>query len=211
MGFIKIVLFAGLGVGVLVGMHLVNSVGHYKEEMDKLTENPTRYYREGLLREVEYFRLDLHAAAYRGDREGVLRLLREGRDIDDKKTSFKFTPFHTAIFNGQIETAELLLSKGAKIDEKSNFDQTSLHWAAAMGQEGSARFLIERGVTLDDTSEQGWTAIHFASRMGHINIVKLLVEHGAQKDKKTPEGQSAEDLAKSFDQKEVARYLGSIP
>ena len=205
MSFKKIVLTIGLGAVVLVAL----SVGLFQREMSKLNENPTKYYREGLLDEIRH--LELYSAAYHGDRESLLRLIQSGQNIHLRRTSFRFTPFHVAIFNGQIETADLLLSKGAKIDEKSNYNQTALHWAAMMGQEGAVRFLLERGASLEDSSEQGWTAVHIASRMGYINIVKILVEKGARKDRKTPEGQTAEDIAKSFNQQEVARYLGSIP
>ena len=201
----KVVLLVGLGVVGYIGL----TMGLFNREMNKLRKDPTKYYRDGLLSEISYS--ELHAAAYRGDREKVLRLILDGQNIHIKRTSFQFTPFHVAIFNGQVETAELLLSKGADINERSNFNQTPLHWAAMMGQEDAVKFLIEQGVPLDDASDQGWTAVHIASRMGHINIVKMLVEKGAQKDKKTPDGETAKDLATSFNHKEVARYLGSVP
>ena len=196
-----------LKVGLVLGVIYVILIGLYKNEINKYSGNPIEYYRTGFLREGIH--AELHMAAYNGDKEKVLSLLENGHDIHVKKTSFKFTPFHTAVFNGQIETADLLLSKGAKIDARSNFNQTPLHWAAFMGEEEAVEFLIQKGASLEEMSEHGWTAIHFASRIGHLNIVKILINKGAQKDKKTPEGETAEDVAKSFNQEEVARYLAS--
>ena len=210
MSFKKILLVIGLLGVAFIGLCFVSLFGVYQNEMNKLAKNPIKYYREGLHREVQHLNHDLHAAAYRGEREQVLRLIENGQDIHAKSTSFRFTPFHMAIFNGHTEIAELLLSKGAKINEKSNYNQTPLHWAAMMGQEESVKFLLERGVPPNDASEQGWTALHCASRMGHINIVKMLMEYGARKDQKTPEGQTAKGLAETFNKREVASYLDSI-
>ena len=202
--FKKIALILGLLMATLVFWLVVQFGIH----TGKFKKDPAGYYRVGLASEIR--NLELHQAAFIGNKAKVLKLIENGHDIHAKNTSFNFTPFHTAIFNGNTNVAELLLSKGANIDETSSFNQTPLHWAAMMGQEGSVKFLVVNGASLENLSEQGWTAIHIASRMGHINIVKILIEKGAQKDRKTPEGQTAQDVAKAYKHMELARYLGSI-
>ena len=202
----KIVLFTGLGMGII----FVVLAGVLIGEMNEFEKNMTEKFTKMLVNEMRDGGAELHMAAYLGEKEKVLFLIQNGQDVHTKRTSGGYTPFHMAIFNGKTEVADLLLSKGAKMEVGGTLNQSPLHMAAMMGKVESIRFLVGKGVPLEIRADDGWRPIHIAARMGHIDAVKILIEKGAQKDSKVLGGKTAKDLAKMYKRKEVVRYLVSL-
>jgi ankyrin repeat protein len=90
-----------------------------------------------------------------------------------------YTPLLFAAKMGDIETAELLLEKGADVNSASQTDGSPLLIAASQGHEDLAVYLLEQGADPNAVDGNGMTALHYALRDG----IKVL--HGRHIDDKT--------------------------
>ena len=79
---------------------------------------------------------------------------------------------------GDVESAQLLLEAGAKINDKLPDGTTALIEAAHSGQGAVARMLLDKGADPND-SEIGYTALHAAVLRGDLDLVKALLAHHA--------------------------------
>jgi ankyrin repeat protein len=91
---------------------------------------------------------------------------------------------NTALFfaaaNGQLETVQWLLEKGASLTKKNKFGATVLLIAAANGHLEIVKWVVEaKGVSLDERDKYKNTALLTAIDSGHLEIVRWLVEKGA--------------------------------
>lgn len=119
---------------------------------------------------------ELHSAAYDGNNEKILKLLKE---IDiNKLDSQNKTPLHKAIENGHLDTVELLIDNGANLEanhtQTSTLKFTPLYEASYIGRNDMIMLLLDSGASLDKTP----IAIHAAVQRGHIETVKLLISLG---------------------------------
>ncbi len=73
----------------------------------------------------------LHAAAYAGRTEAARLLIAYKIDIDKQGPYNGYTALHDAIWQNNVETAQVLIDAGAKLDIKSNDGQTALELAKA--------------------------------------------------------------------------------
>lgn len=78
------------------------------------------------------------------------------------KTSGGFTPLLFAAQQGDVESAQLLVAAGAKVDDASPEDGTPLVVAAHSGREKLALFLLDKGANPKATDAFGITALHYA-------------------------------------------------
>lgn len=123
----------------------------------------------------------LHTASGDGDIKTVVELLDKGK-YDINARAYDCTPLHYAAIYGQINTARLLLDRGADIHAKCK-EWDSLTYAAFQGHADVAKLLVDRGVDIDN-------AIASLEKYGGSNSktgIKLL-ERLAKKPK--PDGQS---------------------
>ena len=146
----------------------------------------------------------LYLAAQEGH-IGLARLLITHRaDIDAKPKNGKFTPLMAATFNGNVETGQLLIANGAKVDPLSaaglgltshveaalrenpsalNGDGTAmtspLYWAALNGQHRIVQMLLLRGAKTEVKDDDLRTPLIIASMTGNTTVVRTLLEHGA--------------------------------
>jgi uncharacterized protein len=154
---------------------------------------------------------DILQAIYRGDRQEAERLA-QGRDLDvfesaalgvtnrvrelvDEDPSLAnafgddgFHPLGLACFFGHLDTARLLLERGADVNalSKNEHIQTAaLHAAAAAeGKDESTRYelvklALEHGADPNLPQGGGFRAIDAARQNGDERVEQLLVEHGA--------------------------------
>jgi len=89
------------------------------------------------------------------------------------------TPLGRAEARGHHEIADLLLSKGAKIDDTDELG-TPLWWAASRGDAKRVATLLERGADVNKQVKTSPATI--AAIKGQADLVKLLVAKGAQPD-----------------------------
>ena len=127
----------------------------------------------------------------------VARLLLETGAAVSARSANRFTPLLFAAQQGNLETADLLLSAGADVDEsapdgiggntnaRSRFvpdtDAAALLVAIDSGHAELARFLLARGADPDHDGA-GRTALHAAVQRKMPGVVAALLEHGADPD-----------------------------
>eukprot|EP00434_Breviolum_minutum_P015714 symbB.v1.2.013846.t1/scaffold988.1/size146321/3 len=105
------------------------------------------------------------------------------------------TPLHQAAYNGHVETAEFLLSKGAAVDAKRIDGDTPLHLAAWNGHVEAAEFLLSKGAAVDATKNNGNTPLHMATCNGHVKAAELLLSKGATVDANANDGKTPLHMA----------------
>ena len=105
-----------------------------------------------------------HGADVHGrSKDGVLTVS-VSQGISSQQKGGGFTPLIFAARQGDIDTARLLLEKGADVDEAGPGDQTVLMVAIDCGHEALAKFLVEKGANVNAADRDGLTALHYALR-----------------------------------------------
>ena len=122
----------------------------------------------------------LGRAAYTGDLEQVLTLIRQGCDVNMRETgeAHTYTPLVAAAENGHTPIIEALLAAGADVNLKNgNVGGTALMCAAARGHESVVALLLRQtGIRRDDTRYPGDTAFDLAAVNGHAAIAEMLFD-----------------------------------
>ena len=100
---------------------------------------------------------DIWTAAKMGDTDAILEHLAYGADINALDPEFGTTPSLWAVFAGQTETAELLITRGADVNVRHRDGGTPLHGAALFGRTGLVELLIEHGADVNAVDNNGMT------------------------------------------------------
>jgi len=120
----------------------------------------------------------LLTAAEKGDTQQVLKLLKEGTDINAADENSR-TALHWAAAHGLEALAQGLLGAGADINAADAFGMTPLHYAASQNVK-VAKVLLANGAQVNVRNEDGDTALAYAMRRGHPEMEALLRQHGAE-------------------------------
>ena len=121
---------------------------------------------------------------------------------------FGETPLMLAVFKGEKDLFEELLSRGA--DPKLGGNWTALHYAATEGRLYFVERLLEAGVSPNVQTSSGVTPLIMAARKPSRQVVRELLRAGAYRDYCTDAGQSPADYARRAGDDELAKYL-AIP
>ncbi|MEZ5963676.1 MAG: ankyrin repeat domain-containing protein [Planctomycetota bacterium] len=105
----------------------------------------------------------------------VALLLDHGADADG---FHRATNVRTALLFGFVEAAELLVSRGAKVDD--------LTLAAGLGRTEQVAHMVVRAAPADVQA-----ALALAAMLGHTEAVRLLLDAGADPDRYNPSGMHA--------------------
>jgi len=100
--------------------------------------------------------VDAFAAA--GDASGLRRCLETGENLAAGPGS-TWTPLHWAVWSGNLEAVEVLLSRGADANARSSTGHTPLHFAAQKGDLDMARLLVRYGADARADDQLGHTAL----------------------------------------------------
>eukprot|EP01032_Pedospumella_encystans_P010647 gene10647-12431_t len=101
-----------------------------------------------------------------------------------------------------------LLEDGADVNTQTLPGATALIVAAHAGQaEVVRRLLTVPNIHPDFQEKDGWTALMFAAYSGNVDIVYMLLDHGIDMGVQNVQGMTALDVAKQFNQAEVAHIL----
>ncbi|MCE5315867.1 MAG: ankyrin repeat domain-containing protein [Parachlamydia sp.] len=95
------------------------------------------------------------------------------------------TPLHIAAQHGQLDTVQLLLANGAKIDECNSDNDQPLHLAVRSGHLALAKALVTAGAPVNGKGAEERTPLHVAAFHGRTEIVKFLLTKGADIDAQT--------------------------
>jgi ankyrin repeat protein len=118
----------------------------------------------------------LHLASFFGHTTVVEFLLDHGADMHVvSKNSDSAMPLHSALANRQVETAKLLIDRGADFDARqTTYEYAPLHYAAGNGLEEIVRKLLELGAKRTVEGLDGKRPIDLARANGHQAIISLL-------------------------------------
>jgi len=119
----------------------------------------------------------LHRAAMSGKTDIAKQLLDARVYVDDwiqhtfrgddyPSLLIRITPLHLAAWHGNLDTARLLLSRGARIDAAARWGVTPLHFAAGSGYLKMVKLLIAHGAEPLAKTSGGCGALHFAAGGG---------------------------------------------
>ena len=125
----------------------------------------------------------LAEAARVGNAEGVIILLAEGHDIDERDIQYDATALQWAAEYGHEGIVEILISNGAELNALNNQGRTALHWAALNSKLETCKALIKKGAKLNIRDEKGETPIDFAMSNGSSNndeTIVFLRKHGGK-------------------------------
>jgi hypothetical protein len=86
---------------------------------------------------------------------------------------------HYAAQTGQIETVEVLVGLGERVDATNLMHKQPLHFAAEAGQTRMVEKLIAMGAAVDCVNADGYQPIHLAAKEGCTETVEKLVALGA--------------------------------
>lgn len=122
----------------------------------------------------------LGRAAYTGEIEQVLTLIRQGCDVNACETgeAHGYTPLVAAAENGHVATVDALLKAGADVNLKNGeIRGTALMCAAVRGHHSVVALLLQQaGIRRDDTRYPGNTAFDLAAINGHAAIAEMLFD-----------------------------------
>ncbi|EFP08429.1 CRE-PAT-4 protein [Caenorhabditis remanei] len=90
-----------------------------------------------------------------------------------------FSLLHWASKGGHVGIAEMLLSRGARVNSTNMGDDTSLHLAAAHGHRQIVVKLLSRKADVHATNEHGMTPLHYACFWGYEAVAEDLISCGA--------------------------------
>lgn len=120
-----------------------------------------------------------------------------------------WTALQFAAFGGQLETAKLLLERGADVGAiaQTKFRNTPLQIALLTGQLEVARLLVAKGADVNAKQAEGFTALHTAAELGSEPLIRLLLDAGADINAKAEDGRRPLDVALRDNRTEAADLL----
>jgi ankyrin repeat protein len=118
----------------------------------------------------------LLAAAAKGDRETIAKLLADGADIDATDEKGR-TSAMIAVHTNQLPVFLLLVEKGANINIRDDRSDNPLLYAGAEGMLDFVKASVAAGADTTITNRFGGTALIPAADRGHVEIVEYLLAH----------------------------------
>ncbi|WPH04177.1 isoform 2 of ankyrin-3 [Acrodontium crateriforme] len=159
----------------------------------------------------------LRRAALDGDNRAIELLLDAGVPVDSKSFEGR-TALSRAAEHGNIESARLLLERGAFVSniqntmegnryKRAESKRTPLHWAATNGHTAVCELLLAHGADLDARSVSQRTPIMEAGIANHLPAVEMLLSKGADVNTRTYYGWTLLHTAASGGKTELAAFL----
>lgn len=108
---------------------------------------------------------ELMGAVHEGDEEKLVKLLKDGADVDHQD-AYGWTPLRYAVRNNQRTTAYILIEAGANVNLASKSGRTPLMSAAGNRLNDMVRMLIDAGAEKKLKDNSGLTAYNIALRGG---------------------------------------------
>jgi hypothetical protein len=117
------------------------------------------------------------------------------------------SPLHGASFNGQVDSARILLDNGADVNARGYNDCTPLHYASNFGHLKLVQLLLKQGAKLDPRAANKYTALDMASESGHLEVVRALLDHRADVNVRGNNSLTPYQLATRRENYDVAQLL----
>ena len=149
----------------------------------------------------------LHAAAYRGLTEEVLRIVSGSEDLANLRGRYGRTPLHVASAAGRSGVVRVLLDAGADINARADGDWTALHWASMRCHADVVRLLVGASANLHVVAEDGSSALFWAVRGKCEECASILLDAGSDPNVPDTCGRTPLALAVKRGQRRMAALL----
>jgi ankyrin repeat protein len=130
-------------------------------------------------------RADVADAVMKGDKTALRALLRQKADVNAPQVDGA-TALHWAVYQDDVETADLLINAGAQVDVKNREGISPLNLASLYGNARMLDRLIKAGADVKQRGPAGETMVMLAARNGNPEAIKVLVAAGAEVNAKEP-------------------------
>ncbi len=134
-------------------------------------------------------------------------LISQGVPINPQEKEVEYTALTEAISSGSIETAKLLIKKGANVNYALKNGVTPLHRAAERGNLPLVKMLIEQGAALDARTNNGSTSLVYAINARQTEIAVFLIGKNADIHMTNKGGSTLLHIAAIRNQDAVAKLL----
>ena len=121
--------------------------------------------------------MQLYDAACRGDLAGVEQALRNGANVDARRSLSCETSLHAASRAGHLAIVRVLLDAGANTEVRDSIGATALHDACDHGRLEVVREMVQRGADIFAKNRHGGTPFDYAACNGHTVVVEFLLQH----------------------------------
>ena len=145
----------------------------------------------------------------RGDREGILRVIRNNQDLNEKNNIGQ-NLIEVAVESGLYHMAVLLRKHGANIDTKRKSDGSGLlHLACYLGHFQIVEWLVEEcKLDVEAVNNMGFKPIHLCIARDRMFVAKYLIDNGALYDAEF--GYSALHIAAFMGRHKIGSFLISL-
>lgn len=156
--------------------------------------------------------LDAFDAAALDDAEALRARLDDDPSSIAARSADGYTPLHLAVFFGSLDTARLLVERGAPLNEPSVnlMAVMPLHSALAGRHADAVRLLIASGADVNARQAAGQTPLHYAAENGDEDIVELLLAAGADPALRDGDEASPADLARAAGHADLSVRLAQL-
>jgi hypothetical protein len=144
-----------------------------------------------------------------GDLKRVVKLLRDGADVDER-TDEEQTALLLAARRGHREIVRVLLENGADINAADENGNTALILATKARHKNVVRTLLSKKVDVEAADNQGRVALHHAAKLGDVRLLRMLVLAGANIDATDDDGNTALMLAEAAGHDAAIEYLEEV-
>ena len=135
-------------------------------------------------------RTPLHVATIALQPKAVEFLALNGADIHATEGKIGWTVLHNEALNGHLETARLLIAKGADVNALDNGRRAPIIWAAGGGQLPAVELLLDSGADIMTRTAADWTPLHAAAAIAYGEMMQMLLEREAQVNAHDENGQT---------------------
>ena len=137
----------------------------------------------------------------------VRMLIETGAFHLDRPDNAGYTPLAQAAYRGHVDTARLLIQRGASTRTLTKQNNSLLMLASLAGKPRLVRELLASGVEINQQNESGETALMIAAVRGNQTIVELLIFAGADLQLRNREELSAYQIALNSGHQQVAETI----